>query len=589
MRFDKELKKIIKFFKETIMLFKFQSELVQETQFFSQKPILRLFVIGFLFISAFGIRLYNINKPPLDFEIMRQYHSFHIARGYYFETLKSIPEWKRQVARINMERQEYLEPRIMESMTSFAYRISGGERIWIPRLLSSMFWMIGGVFLYLTAKKITSTHAALFSAAFYLFLPFGIQASRSFQPDPMMIMVLLCSVFMILSYHEKPSICRLLFASAVSALALFIKPVCIFIIFGVFVSLAVYRQGILKSVFNKNFLIFAVVSILPAIIYYIFGIISNEGYLREQSNLSFFPQLLLSINFWKDWITMIVRRIGFIPFVGARRGFLMSGQGLQKALLVGLWAGYFVFGLVFNFHIHTHDYYQLQFIPVVALSIGPICAMLLNRITYHRRLLAILAIIILAGVLTIGLNIQRGQFEDFYAEYKSQLKIIGALFGVNPQFKKFLAHDFEREVRIAQEIGEIVGHSDKVLFLDSNYGESLTYHGELSGYGWPISTDTKKRRLRGFLREPSLEESCEFKNGYTVSCKLYNIPQLHYIPNLEKYSPEYFIVTNLQDFEKQIDLKNFFFMNFPILAKNNDYLIFDLRKRSVLDKQYREQ
>jgi hypothetical protein len=281
---------------------------------------------------------------------------------------------------------------------------------------------------------------------------------------------------------------------------------------------------------------------------------------------------------------MIVRRIGFIPFVGALLGFLMSGQGLQKALLVGLWSGYFVFGLVFNFHIHTHDYYQLQFIPVVALSIGPICAMLLNRITYHRRLLAILAIIILAGVLTIGLNIQRGQFEDFYAKYKSQLKIIGALFGVNPQFKKFLAHDFEREVRIAQEIGEIVGHSDKVLFLDSNYGESLTYHGELSGYGWPISTDTKNRRLRGLLREPSIEECCEFENGYNLSCKLYNIP------HLGKYSPEYFIVTNLQDFEKRIiDLKNFFFMNFPIIVKNNDYLIFDLRKRSVLDKQYRKQ
>ncbi len=571
------------------MLFKFQSELVQETQFFSRKPILRLFVIGFLFISAFGVRLYHINKPPLDFEIMRQYHSFHIARGYYFETLKSIPEWRRQVARINMERQESQEPRIMQHITSFAYRIGGGERMWIPRLLSSIFWIVGGIFLYLIAKQVSPTDTAIFSAILYLFIPFGISASRSFQPDPLMIMMLLFSIFAILRYYEHPTILGLLFAAAVSSLALLIKPVCVFIIFAVFISLAIYRQGIFKAVFNKNILIFSIISIFPAVKHYVFGIIGNEGYLREQANISFYSQLFLSANYWKDWMTMIVSRIGFLPFTAALLGYFISGKGLQKSLLTGLWAGYFIFGLVFNFHIHTHDYYQLQLIPVIALSIGPICAMLLNRITYHRWLLAVLAIIILAGVLTIGLNIQRGQFEDFYAKYKSQLKIIGAVFGVNPQFKKFLFNDFGREVRIAQEIGEIVGHSDKVLFLDSNYGESLTYHGELSGYGWPISTHTKKRRLRGLLREPSLEESCEFKNGYTVSCKLYNIPQLHYIQNLEKYSPEYFIVTNIQDYEKQIGLKSFLNRNFPILVKNNDCLIFDLRKRSVLDKQSREQ
>ncbi len=129
------------------MSFKFQSGSVQEKQILPQKPILRLFIIGFLFITAFSIRLYHIDKPPLDFAHVRQYQSVKVARAYYFESLKSIPEWRRQVARLNMQRVILLEPRIVERIASFAYRIAGGEHLWIPRVLSSIFWLIRGIFL----------------------------------------------------------------------------------------------------------------------------------------------------------------------------------------------------------------------------------------------------------------------------------------------------------------------------------------------------------------------------------------------------------------------------------------------------------
>jgi hypothetical protein len=65
------------------------------------------------------------------------------------------------------------------------------------------------------------------------------------MPDPLMVMLLVMSVFAILSYHEQPSRRGLVIAAVTSSLAVFVKPgICVFQVFGVFVSLAIYRQGL---------------------------------------------------------------------------------------------------------------------------------------------------------------------------------------------------------------------------------------------------------------------------------------------------------------------------------------------------------
>ncbi len=146
-------------------------------QFFI-KPAFQRSILLLLFMMAFAIRMYHITQPPHDFAAERQYQSAHIARSLYFESQDSIPEWRRNIAELNMKRMGLLlEPRILENLSVFFYRILGKERFWIPRTLSSIFWLIGGWGLYLIARRIASLEAALFSTAFYLFLPFSILAS----------------------------------------------------------------------------------------------------------------------------------------------------------------------------------------------------------------------------------------------------------------------------------------------------------------------------------------------------------------------------------------------------------------------------
>lgn len=531
--------------------------------FLCQHPKLLFVIIGFLFISAFCIRLYHINRPPLDFAPIRQYQNAHNARAYYFNTLESVSEERKNIANINAERMGFaLEPRIMEHLAVFGYRIAGAEKLWIPRVLSSIFWVVGGIFLFLTAKKIANVTNALFSMVFFLFLPFAISASRSFQPDPMMIMMLLISIYAIVLNYDKPSKLRFVIAAIFSAFALFIKPYCIFLIFGAYLSLYIKKQGIRRTLLDPNVILFSSISILPAFIYYGYSSINySDAQVHMQS--SFLPYLLLQPAFWRDWLKMIGLVVGYIAFAASIVGIFMS-RGLARTVITGLWFGYVFFGLIFTFHIHTHDYYQLPFIPVAALSLGSVANAITNRIIKSK--LWALSLLILIIVIVIGVS---KMSDSRLKDYKTQLEVAGTVIGVNPQFYGFLKGDYTSEVQMAKEIGEIVGHSTNTVFLTFDYGRSLSYHGELSGLPWPISISWQDRQLTGV----PLPDKDEIFNSRYFTIRTHG----KYI----RYSPSYFIVTDFKEFDMQPDLKAFLFNNFPVKANKDHYVIFDTSKMSM--------
>lgn len=549
------------------------------SDFIGQNPKLFFVIISLLFISAFSIRLYHITKPPLDFAPIRQYQTAHNARAYYYHTHKSVSEEQKEIAAINAERMGFtLEPRIMERLAVFGYRIAGEEKLWIPRVFSSLFWVVGGFFLFLAAKKIAGLNAAFFSAAFYLFLPYSILASRSFQPDPLMIMMLLASIYAIISHHEQPSWYRLLLASIASALAMLIKPYCIFLIFGVFISLSLKREGLRKTILGSKLLSFSFISLLPAFIYYGYSsLIQRDA--QSHIQLSFLPYLLLRPYFWKDWLLIIGRVTGYVSFIASIAGIFMA-RGMLRTILTGLWVGYVLFGLIFNYHIHTHDYYQLQFIPIVALSLIPVAAVIVRKISSLSRknimlvTLVIIAVVASAGYIARGTNLK---------DYKNYIKPIGAFLGINPDFYQFITANYEKEIRAAQEIGEIIGHSTNTVFLTSDYGRSLSYHGELAGLPWPINISLRDRAEMG-TPIPSKEEL--FNPRYlmirTYKSDLFSTQKTY--ENYIRYTPDYFIITDLKEFETQPDLKEFLYNNFPVKAKNDSYIIFDMSKMSSPDQ-----
>jgi dolichyl-phosphate-mannose-protein mannosyltransferase len=490
---------------------------------------------------------------------VRQYHSALLARGFYEKLL--LGEWE------TTPPDGVMEPPILEVVSAGAYLALGGENLLVPRLLSAASWMVGGVFLYLIAKKVVSPNAALFSTVFYLFVPWAVLPSRAFQPEALMVATLLASIFAILRYHERPSTRRLLVAVVASSLPLLVKPgICLFQVLGVFVSLAICREGFRRTLVSPHLLIFAVLSVLPVGLYYLYGTFV-EGFLQGQVQARVQPQLLLSLSFWISWAKVIIPRMGFVALVGALLGVLLFRPGLPRALIMSLWAGYFLFGVVFATHVSTHDYYSLQLVPVVALSLGPVCALAVSYLSrmdlrWRTRLAVpgLFFFVVLLDAYFHGQHIQgiaqQGRGEAFPGR----------------SVEHILAADYEGRAKTYRKIGEDVGHSPRTLFLAPEYGYSLMYHGGLSrGNYWPPLEELDWEKNLG-LPQPSTEE--RFDAIYS------------------EHSPEYFIVvTPFDDYGHEMnwnsegnsreynELRNLLTENFPVTAEDDYYVVFDLREK----------
>ena len=522
-----------------------------------------------MFVAAFGLRLYHIDKPPMEFQAARQYHSAILTRAFYeaptpLERPTSLPP------------DGIIEPPILEFAASVAYLVLGGEHLWISRLLSAAFWLVGGIFLYLIAKKLVCANAALLPLFFYLFVPFGVIASKAFMPDPLMIMLLLISIFAVLRYHEQPSTLKLIIAALASSLTLLIKPmICFFLVFGAFISLTIYREGIRKTLFSSHLLAFAAISLLPVGLYSQYGAL-DEGFLQGQLQHKVRPWFLLHLSFWKDWLSQVKVVVGhaalITALIGTLLGALLLRSGLYRTLMLGLWGGYFLFGLVFTYHISTHDYYSLQLIPVVALSLAPIGALIGNGLSrvhlrYYKRV-AVLGLLVLVTFLSAY-------------EYRTEILSIGEQLQDDTYVEREyhgipVAADYQDLVKTYEEIGEVTDHSSRTLFLVPDEGFPLIYHGRLDGAWFPPP---------GVAQAPfwASKQTRRADKARVSATERFNIMYA-------ELSPEYFIVVtrfnlwgrpvNFLGGKEYKDLRNLLAENFPVVGQSDDYLVFDLREKN---------
>ena len=187
----------------------------------------------FLFAFGFILRLYDLTDPPLDFHPTRQLRSAIIARGMYYRNLSAAPDWQRQRAAEQLAGFNLIEPPIFESIVALSYRLIGSDPVWVARIFAALFWLVGGIALYSLAARMTSVDGGVVALAYYLFVPFGVIASRSFQPDPLMVMLILLAVWAVYRWYRRPGWIEAILAGCLVGLALFVKAVAIFpLLFG---------------------------------------------------------------------------------------------------------------------------------------------------------------------------------------------------------------------------------------------------------------------------------------------------------------------------------------------------------------------
>lgn len=500
----------------------------EDPGFFSHHPRLLLATLVVLFLLAIIVRLYKLEAPGLLIE--RDYTSAILARAFYFERVDTTDHDREQIAAITKNNQPILEPPVTEFLVSLIYTAIGADELWAARLLTSTFWLIGGIFLFKIAQTIVSTDAAVFATAYYLFVPLSILLSRSFQPDSLMMMTFLISLFAILSYYDKPSDLRLVAAGSIVGFTVLHRPLVLFALLSTFIALTINENGSWKGIISKRPVLFFTLSLVPTALYYGYGVLFAR-FLRWKVETSFVPNLLLHRFFWVQWAELGVDAVGLTALTGALLGVAMLRKGLARSFIVGLTIGYFAFGIVFTVHIHTHGYYHAQLIPIVAIALGPLVVWLANHMRQESDKLywwiSMSALLLLA--IFLGSRAVRGGLNLRYQVVNSEEKY--------------------------KEIGVIVNHSSHTVYVASFYGVPLQYYGELTGTYWPRRFPSRSSPFLPLSEEEiSVEE--RFKNL--------------------RFTPEYFVISDIREYNTHhYDLKEYLEESCSLLVANDEYLIFN--------------
>jgi 4-amino-4-deoxy-L-arabinose transferase-like glycosyltransferase len=500
-----------------------------QLSFFGKSSVIIWIVLSLIFLLGFGIRFYDLTDPPLDFHSTRQLWSAITARGMYYQGLTNVPDWKRDLAVEAWKSKPVIEPVIFETLTALTYRLIGQELLWIPRIYASIFWAIGGIGLFLLARDMSSVDGAVIALLYYTFLPFGVIASRSFQPDPLMVMWIVLAWWSLYRWQRLKTWQSAVVAGLCAGIAILIKLVAIYMLIGGAIGLILSNRGLRQAVKDSQVWLFAILSGLPGVAYLVYGAIALE--MTSQFEGRFFPELLLDPSHYLRWGSQIVSIVGFSGLIVGLLGIFIFREHSQRTFVLGIWMGYLVYGLFFPYHFLTHDYYHLPLIPLVALCISAVVSSVFETILSLRlkwfSKSGIIIVVLLAAALQIW------------------------------DVRVTLARDdYRHEPPYWETLAGVIGRDKQVIALTQDYGYRLLYYGWLQTKNWPETGQLAYRELRGgkpFVFDEWFAE--------------------------ETQDMDYFLVTRVKEMERQVELRDHLYNNYPIFAEGDGYLLFDLTQK----------
>jgi 4-amino-4-deoxy-L-arabinose transferase-like glycosyltransferase len=481
------------------------------------------FVLALLFGLGLGIRLTDLTDLPLDFHPTRQLFSAIKARGIYYQTAPDILEWQRDIALRTYDAEATIEPPVIDSLVAATYQVFG-EHLWIARIYSSVFWIMGGIFFFLLTRELLSLDEALLSLTVYLLLPYGVIASRSFQPDPLMIMLIVIGWWATVKWSKHPAWKWVVIAGLAGGFAIFIKLTAIFLIAGGYIGAVLSRFSLKEALRMSQVWVMAVLTVLPGAAYAIYGLFI-AGYLGSQFSGRFFPELWLDPFFYLKWESKAALILGHLGLALALLGLFFLRSRLERVFVIALWISYATYGMIFGHHISSHDYYSLPLVPIAAISLGA-----------------------LGGVVLRGL-VEQASGSDLSRGIIRLILLFIAVMTFWQVRLQMLEVDYRPQGEYWASIGDAVGHGPSVVALSQYYGYPLVYWGWQRATIWP--------EYRGGVFGGN---TTDFEQRFNTLTK----------------DQIYFLVTDFDELELQPELSEYLYENYPIHAEGDGYIIFDL-------------
>jgi hypothetical protein len=488
----------------------------------------RVFLYGSL-IVLFGLgiyfRLLNITNPPLEENAWRQLASASYARGLYYQMLPNAdPQIRQQAINIAAET-VHGEPTITEALVAVSYLVAGGEYLWMARLWTTLFWVIGGIALFALVRRMTSADGALVSLGYYLLLPFGNAITRQLLPEPLMVMWILLALYALSRWLDNQTWKWAILTGVLAGLALLTKVFAVFPLAPAILlaSLATFgfRQAIKKIQF---WVIAALAGIIPGIYYFFLAPQSGGSYLSTWV----LPYLsrLKDIWFYVGWLHQLNGAFNLAILLIAVVSCLLL-EKRWRFLCLGLWIGYGLLGAAVPELIFSHMYYNLPLVAIIAISLGAVAALVLGKLSEQGRVWKILFL----GIALVGIG---------YTVYMSRKDVMAVDYRAEPQKWEHLA-------------GVMQG---------ANCGITEDYSARLNYYGWrairpyPYSFDFEMGRMAGHEFDVNAD-NLDYFLSKVANC-------------------EYFVVTMFSELEAQPYLKTILYERYPIYAQEDWFVIFDL-------------
>jgi hypothetical protein len=284
-------------------------------------------------------------------------------------------------------------------------------------------------------------------------------------------------------------------------------------------------QKLLKAITHPQVITMAILAVLPALFYHLYGMYI-AGFLQSQTTFRLFPDMLRDPFHYLKWKDVIDSTLGIEFFLFGLAGTLAIKDKRFRAMAFSIFVGYFLYGLVFTYHIVTHNYYQVPLSPAIALGLASAAAVLIKNLPGRKTF----GLVVIAGLtfFWMAFNFWDARMTLKHANYRDQP---GFYAGLGERLRDY-----------------------SVVSITPDYGYRLDYWGWKPTINWMSVGDFVMRELAGM----DLDKTAIFAESVE--------------------GRDLFLVTNFPEFDRQPDVKEILFDTYPIYDQGEGYLIFDLRE-----------